>query len=151
MECDLNLFEFLPVVAVRGQHDARTGVGVARDPGAVDSKHEQHHDHTDDHHATDVGPQTVHFLLLLVSHLAQFSSLGTTSNVMNKTRWVLRKQMTFANLIPTTSVSAANPALLVEMNTDNSTKTTSVNNKPFKLDVRLIRCQWFEQKELASD
>lgn len=81
MGSNLNLLKYIPVVAVRSQHDAGTGVGVTCDPGAVDSKHEQHHNHANDHHASDVGTQTVHFLLLLVPHLAQLSSLVTTGSV----------------------------------------------------------------------
>lgn len=47
--------EAVPVVIVRGEHHAGTGVGVAGDPRAVHGEHHQQHQHEHGDNGFDVG------------------------------------------------------------------------------------------------
>lgn len=74
-------------MVVRGEHHAGTGVGVAGDPGAVDSKHHQQHQHEHGDDGLDVWTQTLLGLLLLrhvLSHLAGLQ--GETNTIVTERR-----------------------------------------------------------------
>lgn len=81
-----------PIVVVRRQHHTRAGVGVAGDPGAVDGKHHEQHEHEHGDDGLDVGAEALLCLLLLrhvFAHLpglpgrsggkGYWSSIGTCS------------------------------------------------------------------------
>lgn len=70
---------FSPVMVVRRQHYTGTGVGIAGDPGAVDGKHHEQHQHQHGDNGFDVGAQALLGLLLLryvFTHLPGLQETG---------------------------------------------------------------------------
>lgn len=64
---------YWPIMVVRCEHHTGAGIGVTGDPGAVDGKHHEQHQHQHGDYRLDVGAQTLLCLLLLryvFSHLA---------------------------------------------------------------------------------
>ena len=66
-------------MVVRCQDHTGAGVGVTGDPGAVDGKHHEQHQHEHGDYGLDVGTQTLLSLLLLRYMFPHLSSLEVSS------------------------------------------------------------------------